>query len=160
MFKKILGMIRGIPADATEAAAGIPALTVKLQPYRLGSELSETEILGGVGPNGECWDTWRSDARGQWFKRISADSPADADRQIIAFDAASDDRDDDSLPDDVAAGQLLLRQLTTGDYETPGSPEEARENARLRIAARRYQGRMENWPMDDDDSAGDDDDES
>lgn len=146
-LKKLFGV------SEAPLVGGLPSgVVTRAMPQYLPENRVPDGAIDGVSDDGACFQFWRTDASGKnWYRRISnGDVPANP-GEIHGFAPTSgDDEEDDSLPDDVAAGQLLLRQLMTGDYEAPADPEAARENARLRMAARRYQGRMENWPQEDD----------
>jgi type II secretory pathway pseudopilin PulG len=171
MFQNLRRAIFGVPDTAAAAARNATRQQQQAeQPPTFAPEhaLSAVAIAGGVDADGHCYQFWREDPEGiRWFRRITGDDAPRVTTPTVAddFDGFSDDSvmirgdadfaddlpdDADDLTDDVRAGQLLLRQVVTGDYESPSNTAEALENVRLRNLARRFQNRMQGWPITDD----------
>jgi hypothetical protein len=66
--------IFGVPQGETLTAVSSRLKAIE-EPARYLPEhrLSEVERSGGIGPNGECWALWRTEANSglRWFQRIS-----------------------------------------------------------------------------------------
>lgn len=75
MFQK-LKRIFGVGDDITASGRQASRLQAfdELPMFQPEHKLTSAEIEGGVGPNGECWEPWRTEHNSglRWFKRISA----------------------------------------------------------------------------------------
>jgi hypothetical protein len=86
MLKKLFPRIFGIPQGELSAAASTRQQAPAYLPEH---KLTSAEIEGGVGPNGSCWEPWRTETNTglRWYKRISASDAEHSTPQIHGIDA-------------------------------------------------------------------------
>jgi hypothetical protein len=147
-IKSVFQRILGIPQNSNVEAVRRQQAT-ETPMYLPAHRLTATELAGGVGSDGSCWELWRVEHGSglRWFKRISGHSTVDA-SVIHGFDSGAPADPDDELSFD----ESLLEPATNA--------VDAVRNFHLRQAARGVARRMNAFPIDTDSHGEIDSDES